>query len=251
MLPLRETVKKKNTVNQEGSIIMSQRTKVTQEEKIVIAQDYLSGRISLADAARMAGVDRTAIRDWVGLYRQEGPLGFVRIEEKIRSYSPELKRQAVEAYLSGKGSLRSVCEEFKVRSKRQLQDWIKVYNSGKNFNKTSGGSRMKKSRNTTQEERIQIVKDCIESGYDYGEIAKKYDVGYQQVYTWVKKFTELGNAGLQDRRGQRKVHQEARTPEEEAQIKIAKLEHENYLLKMERDLLKKLEELERGDAFRK
>ena len=30
-----------------------------------------------------------------------------------------------------------------------------------------------------------------------------------------------------------------------------KLEHELYMTKMERDLLKKLEELERGDAYRK
>lgn len=34
-------------------------------------------------------------------------------------------------------------------------------------------------------------------------------------------------------------------------IKIAQLELENYLLRVERDLLKKLEELERGGAFRK
>lgn len=110
---------------------------------------------------------------------------------------------------------------------------------------------MKNSRKTTMEERIKIAKECIESGYDYGEIAKKYDVGYQQVYTWVKKFTDLGNAGLHDRRGRRKIDQEPRTPEEVAQITIARLEHENYLLRMERDLLKKAEELERGDAFRK
>lgn len=32
---------------------------------------------------------------------------------------------------------------------------------------------------------------------------------------------------------------------------MAKLEHELYMTKMERDLLKKLEELERGDAYRK
>ena len=110
---------------------------------------------------------------------------------------------------------------------------------------------MKNSRKTTMEERVQIVKECIESGYEYGEVATKYDVGYQQVYTWVKKYVKLGNAGLQDRRGRRKAQQEARTPEEEAQIRIAKLEHENYLLRMERDLLKKAEELERRDAFRK
>ena len=229
---------------------MPHKTKGSPEEKISIIQKYLTGKLSLAEAARRAGVDESTISDWIRLNRQEGSLGLL-VRTKNHNYSPELKRKAVEAYLSGKGSTRSVCEEYKIRSTRQLRDWIKMYNSGKNLKNMSGGSRMVKSRKTTQEERIQIAKECIESGHDYGEIAKKYDVGYQQVYTWVKKFTELGNAGLQDRRGQRKDQQEARTPEEEAQIKIAKLEHENYLLKMERDLLKKIEELERGDAFRK
>ena len=110
---------------------------------------------------------------------------------------------------------------------------------------------MSKSRKTTLEERIKITKECIESGHNYGEIAEKYNVGYQQVYTWVKKFIEKGDSGLHDRRGCWKKNQEPRTPEEEAQIRIAKLEHENYLLRVERDLLKKLEELERRDAFRK
>ena len=229
---------------------MSHSTKRSPEEKTAVVQRYLRGEISAPMAAEIAGVSNESFRAWIRLYKQEGSLGLLSTG-KNRTYSPELKRKAVDAYLSGEGSHYAICEKFKIRSTHQLQDWIKLYNSGKNFKNMSGGSRMKKSRNTTQEERIQIVKDCIESGYDYGEIAKKYDVGYQQVYTWVKKFTELGNAGLQDRRGQRKVHQEARTPEEEAQIKIAKLEHENYLLRMERDLLKKLEELERGDAFRK
>ena len=45
--------------------------------------------------------------------------------------------------------------------------------------------------------------------------------------------------------------QTARTPEEEMRIRIAQLEHENYMLRMERDLLKKLNELERRDAYRK
>jgi hypothetical protein len=39
--------------------------------------------------------------------------------------------------------------------------------------------------------------------------------------------------------------------EEELRIKLAQLEHENYMLRVERDLLKKLDELERGNAFRK
>ena len=110
---------------------------------------------------------------------------------------------------------------------------------------------MKTGRKASQEERIQIVKDCLENGSNYGETAQKYNVSYQQVYTWVKKFKAQGEAGLEDRRGKRTVAQTARTPEEELKIRIAQLEHENYMLKMERNLLKKLEEIERRDAFRK
>ena len=110
---------------------------------------------------------------------------------------------------------------------------------------------MKQGRETTQEEKLAIVKDCLENDSNYGETAIKYSVSYQQVYTWVKKFRKLGEAGLEDRRGKRIATQEPRTELEEMKIKMAQLEHENYMLRMERDLLKKLDELERRDAFRK
>ena len=38
---------------------------------------------------------------------------------------------------------------------------------------------MKQGRETTQEERIQIVNDCIASGKNYGEMALKYQVSYK------------------------------------------------------------------------
>lgn len=41
------------------------------------------------------------------------------------------------------------------------------------------------------------------------------------------------------------------TRSEIEEIKMAKLEHELYMTKMKRDLLKKLEESERKDAYRK
>ena len=110
---------------------------------------------------------------------------------------------------------------------------------------------MTKPRKTSQDERLKIAKECLENGKNYEETAQKYDVSYQQVYTWVKKFSQLGEAGLEDRRGKRIQKQEARSEIEELKIKMAKLEHELYMTKMERDLLKKLEELERGDAYRK
>ena len=110
---------------------------------------------------------------------------------------------------------------------------------------------MKQGRETTQEERIQIAKECIASGKNYGEIALKYQVSYQQVWTWTLRFEEKGEAGLEDRRGRRKKDQTPRTELEQAQIEIEQLRHKLYLAEMERDLLKKLAEVERRDAYRK
>ena len=230
---------------------MSRRKTITPEEKIQIAQDCIEGRISKTEAARRLGIDRTSIRSWIIKYEAEGSLGLTQAE-KNRVYSEELKLQAVLEYLGGEGSLREICKKYKIRSKRQLIDWIKVYNSGRNFKrKTSGGSRMKNTRKTTQEERVRIAKECIENGDNYGEIAIKYQVSYQNVYSWVKKYKELGEAGLEDRRGQRTAQQEPRTEEERLRIENAQLKHELYLARMERDLLKKLEEIERREAYRK
>ena len=110
---------------------------------------------------------------------------------------------------------------------------------------------MKQGRDTTQGERVQIVKDCLASGKNYGEMALKYKVSYQQVRTWTLRFEEMGEAGLEDRRGKRKKDQVPRTELEKAQIEIEQLKHKLYLAEMERDLLKKLDEIERRDAVRK
>ncbi len=110
---------------------------------------------------------------------------------------------------------------------------------------------MKQGRETTQDERIKIVRDCIASGKNYGEMALKYEVSYQQVRSWTLRFEEMGEAGLEDRRGRRKKDQIPRTELEQAQIEIEQLKHKLYLAEMERDLLKKLDEVERRDASQK
>lgn len=110
---------------------------------------------------------------------------------------------------------------------------------------------MKQGRDTTQEERIRIVKECLASGKNYGEMALKYNVSYQQVRTWTLRYEELGEAGLEDRRGKRKKDQTPRTELEKAQIEIERLKYELHKAEMERDLLKKLDEIVRRDAYHK
>ena len=153
---------------------MPQKQKLSAEEKAKVIEDYINNRISLSEAARRGGVARDTISQWARNYEADGMTAFMTCRNRV--YSPELKRQAVEDYLSGKGSQAELSKKYGLRDRRQLRNWLKVYNAHGDFNSrknSGGGSYMKQGRDTTQEERIQIVKDCLASGKDYGEMALK------------------------------------------------------------------------------
>ena len=217
---------------------MSERKKQKPEEKVKIVKRYLAGEVSMSEAVTEAGVNWKTLQKWVMQYEAEGAAAFLP-GRREHIYSPELKLQA------------EFSKKYGLRDRRQLRNWLKVYNAHGDFNSvkfSGGGSYMKQGRDTTQEERIQIVKDCLASGKKYGEMALKYKVSYQQVRTWTLRFEEMGEAGLEDRRGKRKKDQKPRTELEKAQIEIEQLKHKLYLAEMERDLLKKLDEIVRRDA---
>ena len=153
---------------------MPQKQKLSAEEKAKVIEDYINNRISLSEAARRGGVARDTISQWARNYEADGMTAFMTCKNRV--YSPELKRQAVEDYLSGMGSQAELSKKYGLRNRRQLRNWLKVYNAHGDFNSrqnSGGGSYMKQGRDTTQEERIQIVKDCLASGKDYGEMALK------------------------------------------------------------------------------
>ena len=232
---------------------MARKAKVACEIKAQIVRQVLDENLSLAEAAKNAGVNVMVVKDWIRIYQNEGITGLLP-QDRNNVYNATLKMSAITDYVSGNGSLRDICQKYKIRSSKQLRNWLEVYNAHGDLNSvkhSGGGSYMKQGRETTQEERLEIVKDCLASGKNYGAMALKYNVSYQQVRTWTLRFEELGKAGLEDRRGKRKKDQEPRTELEAAQIEIERLKHQLYLTEMERDLLKKLDEIERRDAFRK
>jgi transposase len=67
---------------------------------------------------------------------------------------------------------------------------------------------MAKGRQTTYEERIEIVAFCVENNDNYQLTSERFKVSYQQVYTWVQKYREQGYEALVDRRGKRKRAEE-------------------------------------------
>ena len=133
---------------------MPHKQKLRPEEKEKIVRRYLEGEVSISGAAEEFSVGRTSVQEWIVQYKAEGIAAFLP-HKCNRKYSPELKLQAIQDYLSGGGSLLEVSKKYGLRNKRQLQDWMKVYNAHEDFNSvkfSGGGSYMQQGRDTTQEE---------------------------------------------------------------------------------------------------
>ena len=64
------------------------------------------------------GVARDTISQWARNYEADGMAAFMTRKDRV--YSPELKRQAVEDYLSGMGSQAEICRKYHIRSRRVL-----------------------------------------------------------------------------------------------------------------------------------
>lgn len=174
--------------------------KESYEEEVRIARAYVQGEAGYQECLQAIKSSESSFRRWVVLYRTGGAAAL--LPRKGNIYPVSIKKAAVEEYLSGKASMEKLCQKYGLRDESRLRDWIKVYNAHKDFDSvkfSGGGSYMKQGRETTQEERVQIVRECIASGRNYGEMALKHQVSYQQVRTWTLRFEKMGEAGLQDR----------------------------------------------------
>lgn len=221
------------------------RHKISAEEKLMAVEDYLSNHIGMSKICFELGVEVRALRVWIRKYKLHGASGLIR-QSKNKIYPQALKIQAVEDYLSGKGSLDEICKTHDISDHGILQQWIKKYNGHETFKSqyAQGDRFMTKGRNTTYEERTEIVSFCIANNDNYQMASDRFQVSYQQVYTWVKKYRDQGYEALIDRRGRCKNSEELSESERSAaQFKL--LEAENKRLKMENDFLKKLNEVER------
>lgn len=228
---------------------MGRESKISPEVKIRHVERFIAGEISQSEAAGECGVSSRTFEVWVAKYKAEGAEG-LHVQKENKKYPGWLKKEAVEEYLRGGCSLVAICGKYAISSPHPLSNWIKEYNAHGKLKSDSGGSRMSRTRKTTQEERLEIVRYCIQNERNYGEAAIRYSVSYQNVYQWVHRYEKLGIAGLEDRRGKKPDAVKPRTPEEELKARVAMLEARNYDLQMENDLLKKLDELLREERFR-
>lgn len=220
------------------------RTKHDTETILNAVKDYLTGNSSKEAIAKKLGVNRYNVDQWIANYQSIGESAF--LANGNQHYSKELKEQAVGDYLSGKGSLLEVCKRYKIKSTRQLRNWIKKYNGHEELKAsgTGGATIMTKGRKTSFDERVEIVQYCIAHDHNYAETATKYEVSYQQARSYTVKYEADGIEALRDKRG--------RTKPLEEMSELEKLRAENRILRaekeraeMEASFLKKLDEIER------
>ena len=224
---------------------MGRKPKYSSEVKMKAVEDYLSGKKSAPHLANELSLNRSSIHKWVKQYEVNGSKAFLE-KSRHKFYSKTLKEAAIQEYLSGQASFESIAFKYGLTSESVLIGWVQKYNRHEvleDYN-PKGDVYMKKGRKTTLDERLEIVKYCIEKDNDYKGTAELYDVSYAQVYQWVKQYHQYGEEGLLDRSGKAKV-ESILSEVEKLERKVKQLERELELKERENIVLKKLKEVER------
>ena len=224
---------------------MGRKSKYSAEEKLKYVLMCIEGKDSIKHTAALIGIHHESLRQWIHNYQSLGIDGLSNTSKHSIHYT-ELKEMAVKDYLASVGSRSDICRKYGLRSKGMLHRWVMKYNSHEELKASGTGGMpiMTNGRKTTYDERVEIVRYCIEHQNNYAETAQKHKVSYQQVYTWTSKYENNGVEALQDRRGKKKDENKMSELEKlKAQNKL--LEAENRKKQMEIDFLKKLDEIER------
>ena len=169
---------------------------------------------------------------------------------KKKSLTSEERVAAVQEYLDGKGGYKAIARKYNIGATTMKRMVCRA--------KTEGIESVAKAspyRHYTNEIKEAAVEDYLNGKGSLTEICikyknytltvEKYNISYQQIYSWVRKYEINGVEGLIDHRGKSKKQEdltEADRLRMENKILQAKLKDQE----MEIKLLKKLRELRGG-----
>ncbi|MRN06431.1 helix-turn-helix domain-containing protein [Lactobacillus sp. 0.1XD8-4] len=146
---------------------------------------------------------------------------------------------------------REVLIKYKIRHISQLKQWIIQYNSDKLTVAYATRKRVKKmGRKVSFDEKKQIVQWTINHQNNYKEAASKYDISYQRVYSWVRKYLHDHNwEVLKDNRGRNK-EKEPTNELERLRKRVRELEAEKRESEVQIAFAKKLVEIRNREVHR-
>ena len=119
----------------------------------------------------------------------------------MAKYSYELKKEIVIAYLSGKGSTRSLAKDYGISEHKQVRTWVNVYQK-------LGDEGLHRSRNQNKqsfEYKISVVELYLSSELSYQELALQEGINNPALIAkWVNDFRIAGPEALRPRKKGRK-----------------------------------------------
>ncbi|WP_416276624.1 helix-turn-helix domain-containing protein [Limosilactobacillus mucosae] len=160
-------------------------------------------------------------------------------------YSLNTKIEAVKEYQAGFPG-EKIIEKYDIRSLSQLKQWSIQYNNDEL--KTKSRKRVRKmGRKVNFEEKCKIVQWVLDHDNDYQGATIQFNVSYQRVYSWVRKYHEAADSweALKDNRGHRKPQKalEEMTEKERLEAEIKRLKKINREMELEIAFAKKLVEI--------
>lgn len=234
---------------------MGRKPKFSKEVKINACKDYDKGNISFGCIAKEIGTTTEVVRRWYLTCKEHGPSVF-ESSSKNRSYSKEFKLSVIEEYTSGKYSLPELTSKYNI-SNGLIHNWVNKWYNGIEIEDyyPKGEVYTMKSRKTSFDERLEIVKWVIENNMNYKDAADKYSITYALVYKWTKAYIDKGPEALKyEKRGPKKKSEIDESNLTEIDRLKLELEKEKALRKrreFELEVLKKKEEFEKKLRFQK
>lgn len=234
---------------------MERKPKFSKEVKVKACKEYEKGNISFKGIADEIGASQEVVRQWYLTYKEHGVSAF-DTSSRNKSYSKKFKLSVVEEYSLGKYSMPDLAAKYNI-TYSVVKRWINKWYNGieiKDYD-PKGDVYTMKSRKTTFEERLEIVKWVIENNMSYKDAADKFSITYALVYKWTRAYIDKGPEALkyQNRGPKPKSEIDENNLTEIEKLKL-ELEKEKALRKrreFELEVLKKKEEFEKELRFRK
>lgn len=206
---------------------MSKRKRLSFEAKVRACELYEQGRGSYNTISKEFGISESGLKLLYKKYINFGNES-LRMQKQHQTYTKEFKQKLIDAYNNGEGSYPELAVKYGITNYALIARWVLGYNKSNKTTYSGAGGVTIMTRKTTLEERIEIIGYLIDNDIDYNKASTRFNVSYQQVYTWHKKYQENGVDGLVDRRGIKKQNHEL--------SEIELLRRENERLKRELEL---------------
>lgn len=196
------------------------------------------------------GIRAANMSKWIKKFLLAGLAGIIRPKHN-QHYSMDTKIAAVKEYLAGNTTNQVILNRYKIRNITQLHHWVILYNSDKLIvNRTTRKRVRKMGRKVTFDEKKVIVQWTIEHGNDYRAAAEKYNVSYQRVHSWVRKYRQNSDCQiLKDNRGRNK-NTEPTTELERLRKRVRELEARDREREVQIAFAKKLVEIRNREVRR-